>query len=212
MSFTPYDAASHAVGRANALVTASQAKVKGRQVLNADLRRLSVVMAVAALDTYMHRLVVERAYWHDPPPAALARLDVRYDQLLAQVDETTVAARSKPRKSRPRVELKRQLRDRLLRETFQSYDDVSRALSMAGQAKRWDAIGANMGPSMTPTEIRTRLNAIVRRRNQIVHEGDYERMERPRGPRRNEMRMAEARASVAFVGGLIDAIHSVVSR
>jgi hypothetical protein len=45
-------------------------------------------------------------------------------------------------------------------------------------------------------EIRERLDAIVRRRNQIVREGDYERKERPR------------RAN--FIAQLVDASHAVV--
>jgi hypothetical protein len=200
------------MGRAYALLSTSNPKSKlGTTILRADLRRLSVVMAVAALDTYMHRLVVERAFWHEDLPPALAKLDIRFDQLLAQVDATTAAARSDPHNSRPRVGAKRQLRDRLLRETFQGFGDVSRALSMAGQRKNWDAIGKELNPPLTPSQIEARLNDIVVRRNKVVHEGDYERMERPRGPRRNPMSHTYARGSVAFVGALIDAIHAVVS-
>jgi hypothetical protein len=136
------------------------------------MRRLSVVMAVAALDTYMHRLIVERVYTHDELPKGLARLDVTFEQLLTQADETAAAARSAPHNSRPRVGAKRQLRDRLLRDTFQSFDSVSRALAMAGRRGDWTAIGAQMRPAMDPAEIRTRLNDIVLRRHQIVHEGD----------------------------------------
>jgi hypothetical protein len=65
-------------------------------------RRLSVVMAVAALDTYMHRLIVDRAYEHgESLPGGLARLDVPFERLLAQADETTVAARADPHYPRP---------------------------------------------------------------------------------------------------------------
>lgn len=180
-------------------------------MLRADLRRLSLVMAVAALDTYMHRLIVERAYSHEPLPPALAKLDIRFDQLLEQADATGVAARSEPHNSPPRVGTKRQLRDRLLRETFQSFDDVSRALSMAGQTKKWEAIGKEMDPPITPNQVRVRLNGVVTRRNKIVHEGDYERMERPRGAARNGMSHSDAQSNVEFMGELINAIHAVVS-
>ncbi|MGH8793083.1 MAG: hypothetical protein ACRDXX_10600, partial [Stackebrandtia sp.] len=64
-------------------------------------------------------------------------------------------------------------------------------------------------PSRTPTQIRIRLNAIVRRRNQIVHEGDYERLERPRGARRNSISHSQAMADVEFLADLIYAIHAV---
>jgi RiboL-PSP-HEPN len=167
-------------------------------------------MAVAALDTYMHRLVVSRAYDQRPLPKALARLDIPFEALLAKADEAGEAARSPPHNSRPRVDVKRQLRDRLLRETFQNYDGVSKALSMAGLSKPWNEVGKKMSPEMQPEELKTRLNAIVRRRNQIVHEGDYERKERPRKPRTTPITAKEARADIDFIAQLVDAIHEVI--
>jgi hypothetical protein len=167
-------------------------------------------MAVAALDTYMHRLIVDRAFTHDELPPKLARLDVTFDELLHQADETGLAARKERHNSRPRVGVKRQLRDRLLRETFQRYGDVSQALGMAGRSGNWEAIGRQMQPTQTPLQIRRRLDAIVTRRNQIVHEGDYQRLERPRGPKRNPITFGQARRDINFLGRLIDAVHAVV--
>jgi hypothetical protein len=167
-------------------------------------------MAVAALDTYMHRLILERAYTHVKLPGALARLDVSFVELLTKADELKAAARAKPHQPRPRVAVKRQLRDRLLRETFQSYEDVSRALGMAGRSGSWDAIGQGFSPTMTPSEIKTRLSSIVIRRNQIVHEGDYKRLERPQRASRNGLSQKDAAREVTFLSDLIDAIHSAI--
>jgi hypothetical protein len=208
--FTPHDAATHAIARARALLRTSQQVGTPRSAVRADLRRLSVVMAVAALDTYMHRLIVHRAFWHDELPPALARLDVPFASLLDQADAAGEAARSQPYPSRPRVGVKRDLRDRLLLETFQRYEDVSEALSMAGRRRQWDAIGRAMNPPLTRQEIRARLNEIVTRRNQIVHEGDYRRLDRPQGPGRNSMTLSTATSDVDFLADLINAIHAVV--
>lgn len=90
-----------------------------------------------SIDTYMHRLIVHRAYTHSELPGGLANLDVPFADLLAGADRATQAVRD-GRQSRPRVAVKRQLRDRLLRETFQSYDSVSRALSIAGLSGKRD--------------------------------------------------------------------------
>jgi ribosome modulation factor len=174
------------------------------------MRRQSIVVAVAALDAFLHRLVVERAYTHDELPGALARLDVPFQQLLEQADETKKAARSAPHNSRPRVAIKRQLRDRLLRETFQGYKDVARALGMAGRSRNWDAIGQQMNPPLTPVQIRSQLNAIVTRRNQIVHEGDYRRLEKPQNATRNLMTYTQAATAIDFLAQLVDAINAVV--
>ncbi len=125
-------------------------------------------MAVAALDTYMHRLIVDRAFSHNEMPRELAKLSIDFEHLLAEADKAKAAARSKPHSSRPRVAVKRQLRDRLLRETFQRYDSINRALKMAGRSgSDWVAIGQQLNPSMTPEQIKNRLDGIVIRRNQI---------------------------------------------
>jgi len=225
MAFTSYDAATHAIGRSRDLLAGARPRVaRGRDGVKlfrsggglspetrGDMRRLSVVMAVAALDTYMHRLIVERVYKHDTLPNGLARLDVGFEDLLRQTDATATAARAQPHKPKPRVGVKRQLRDRLLRETFQNYDAVARALSMAGYPKAWPKIGKKMQAPREPTEIKQRLNGIVVRRHQIVHEGDYERLERPRKPRRNPLSAQQARKDIDFIAELIDAIHAVVS-
>jgi hypothetical protein len=212
--FSPHDAGTNAVGRARRLLDASlPSSPAGLPVsVRTDIRRLSTVMAVAALDTYMHRLIVDRVYTHPKLPGALAKLEVTFEGLLEQADAAKVAARAKPHHSRPRVAVKRQLRDRLLRETFQRFDDVAKALGMSGLSRNWEAIGSRMNPPMTRQQIRTRLNNLVTRRNQVVHEGDYRRLERPRNPGRNALTYAKAKSDIEFVAELIDAIHAVVSR
>jgi hypothetical protein len=167
-----------------------------------------VVLAVAALDTYMHRLIIDRAFTHEELPRALANVDVPFERLLAEADARGADARRQPHRARPRVGVKRELRDRLLRRTFQSYEDVGKALSMAGRSRGWDAIGQGFTPSLTPGTIRVRLTAIIERRNQIVHEGDYRRLERPRDSRRNPISFADASRDVRFMASLIEAIHA----
>jgi hypothetical protein len=207
VAFTPYNAATDCIGRANSLLTA--ASTPANAVIANDLRRVSVVMGVAALDTYMHRLIVERAYRHQRLPGRLARLTFSFRYALEQADTAGEAARAQPYNSRPRVPLKRALRDRLLLETFQRYDDVSDALGMAGLSGNWGPIGQALTPALQPDEIEGRLNAIVDRRNQIAHEGDYERLERPQTTRMNGITQPQAANDIAFLASLIDAIHSV---
>jgi hypothetical protein len=225
MAFAPYDAATHALRRARALLASTAltrrtriVKVRGQRrvrrwlpvTVAADMRRLSVVMAVGALDTYMHSLVITRAYTHGQLPGGLARLDVSFEALLAQADEAKEAARKPSHKSRQRVGVKRQLRDRLLQETFQNSAGVSRALGMPGLSGKWKEIGDAMAPAMQPEAIKMRLDEIVMRRNQIVHEGDYERKERPRTAKLTPMTPNQAIADIDFIAKLVDAIHAVI--
>lgn len=80
---------------------------------------------------------------------------------------------------------------------------------MAGLGGRWKAISEAFGSSEDASEIKQRLNAIVVRRNQIVHEGDYRRLERPRNKGKNSMSYSEASDSIDFLERLIRAIHSI---
>ncbi len=173
-----------------------------------DLRRMAIVMGVAALDTYMHRLVVHRVYEHKKLPNGIANLRMSFEHALEQADESNAVARAAPKKTRPRVALKRALRERLLRDSFQSFDSVSNALGMAGLKKQWQPIGANMTPVQTTDQIKERLNGIVRRRNQIAHEGDYVRLEKPQTARTNSITQAAADSDIAYLENLIDAIHT----
>lgn len=227
MAFSAYDAAVHSIGRARGLASAAgimgpriRRDSDGNRVFRrgqlpsntlGDMRRQSVVLAVAALDTYMHRLIIERAFNHKELPGGLASLEIGFDALLSQAEATDAAARAKPANPRSKVGVKRKLRDRLLRETFQNADAVSRAMGMAGRSKSWPKIAERMSPPQDYKALKEHLNRIVVRRNQIVHEGDYLRKERPRGPERNLMTLKQARADIDFVEELIDAIHAVVS-
>jgi hypothetical protein len=220
MPFTPHDAAQHMIARATALVAlaARLSRKDARQLVGTeggrpvrdDLRRLAIVMAVAALDTYMHRLVVSRAYSQAPMPRTLADMTVRFGDLVNQADAAVVAHRE-ARDTRPRVPAKRLLRERLLRETFQRYERVSEALAMAGKPKSWKEIAKAMPSSPTQEVVKMTLDTLVERRNAIVHEGDYERLDRPQRARVATVSPREARQSVKFISDLIEAIHQVTT-
>lgn len=207
MPFTPYEAAIDCVSRAERLLKSADEKVNS--AIAGDLRRLGIVMGIAALDTYMHRLIIDRAYRHKRLPGKLAKLSFSFAYALDRADDCAEAARLKPHHNRPRVALKRALRDRLLLDSFQRYDDVSDALGMAGMSGNWNKIGDQLSPPLQPEELREKLDAIVNRRNQIAHEGDYVRLERPQTSRKNRVSAREASADVRFLRDLINAMHKV---
>lgn len=95
MPFGPHDAGKDAIGRAQALLAASQNGALPGGVAS-DMRRLSVVLAIAALDAYMHRLITDRVSTHQKLPGKLAELEVRFDQLLVEADASYEAARKPP--------------------------------------------------------------------------------------------------------------------
>jgi hypothetical protein len=71
----------HGIRRARDLVDASHPKSGLSIRVRGDMRRLSLVMAVAALDTYMHRHIIERVYTHTQLPGSLAKLEVPFEHL-----------------------------------------------------------------------------------------------------------------------------------
>ena len=109
MPFSPHDAATHALQRAEDLLDAANNEGLPEAVAH-DMRRSSVVLALAAVDTYMHRLIVDRASMWDSLPKQLAETEVRFDQLIEEAKASYEAARRHPFNSRPGVRAKRVLR------------------------------------------------------------------------------------------------------
>ena len=97
---------------------------------------------------------------------------------------------------------------RVLKKTFQSFDEVSIALSLAGIKDGWSRTAKQMG--CTSKEIEGRLNKIVHRRNQIVHEGDIKRALRPRQLQYNEIGQKEIVADLDWIEQLLNSIDVVV--
>jgi hypothetical protein len=144
MAFGPKDAADHTLDRASRILVASQTTSLSADVAE-DMRRACMVMTVAALDTYMHRLIVDRARLWDSLPKKLAEVEVRYEHLVEVAKDSYHAARKPPFDSRPGVQAKRILRDQLLRQTFQSPDALEKGFAMAGAPRgRWPQIRTSM--------------------------------------------------------------------
>ncbi len=206
MSFSPRIAGGSCLDRARRFLDlASNASSKAQ--LRDDSLRMAIVMAVAAVDTYMHVTVLGAIGSTDSttPSKSLRGLDMDFGDLVDLAD-AAVEARREERDIRPRVQVKNALHRRLLRETFQSADQVSRAMAFAGVTHIWKTTSAAMNES--PEEIKARLNRLVHRRNQIVHEGDLKRQVRPRGLSFNAIEHNSVVEDIAWVESLLDAFES----
>jgi len=206
MPVTPKQAADDCLARAFAI--RQQANNAGNAA--DDLARMALVMGVAALDTYMHALIrtcLQTA--SDQVPKALQGLKLDFKELTDLADATVQAQRT-DRRSRPWVQVKNALHRALLSQTFQSYEGVGKAMAMAGLSNGWTNIAQQMGNDTSPADIKNRLNQIVKRRNQIVHEGDLRRLVRPRNIEYNQIDAAEVDDDLNWMQQLIDAIDQVV--
>jgi hypothetical protein len=169
-----------------------------------------VVSTVAAIDTYMHWLVINRlsaVRFTSELPKSLARTTIPFSDL-AELADSTIDAQREERNIRPWVQVKNSIQSQILQKTFQSFEQVSDAFSMAGIEKPWRKISTEAGQ---PTSaIKTKLNRVVHRRNQIVHEGDIRRGSRPRNIQLNEISLRYAQSQVDWMDHLIAAMQRVV--
>jgi uncharacterized protein YutE (UPF0331/DUF86 family) len=210
MPFFPKDAANSCIRRAERLLDLAANELPGRRIKN-DLRRSALVMAVTAIDSYMHWLVYRRiseVRQLRDLPKQLARLDIAFADF-ASLADATIDARQAQRDIRPWVHVKNVVQKRLQRETFQSYDQVASAFALAGIDKAWSSTAVLLG--ISPEAIKTRLNQLVQRRNQVVHEGDIKRASLPRDLRFNSVDHAAILAEVRWIKTLIDAFEQVVT-
>jgi hypothetical protein len=212
MPFLPKHAAAACIRRSRRLLgLAMHSKLPDSRARN-DLRRTALVLAVASLDAYMHWLVFRRlsdVRKTENLPNALAKFLLPFANLAELADEVIVARRRSPKSNcRPWVMVKAAMQERLLKETFQSYDNVSTALALAGFKKGWSRVSELLG--VPCDEIKLGLGEIVHRRNQIVHEGDIVRLVRPRDLSYNDISHDEIAARVDWIEELIASIQAMV--
>ncbi len=210
MPFLPSQAAESCLERAQRLLDLADAKLPVKIAKN-DLRRMSLVMAVAAVDSYLHGIVLRRiadVRRRAHLPGELCRLGMAFSDL-AHLADSSIDARRQGHDARPWVQVKKALQARLSKEAFQSYEQVARAFNMAGVVDGWSKIALELGESAQ--KIKGRLDALVDRRNRIVHEGDLKRASRPRRRQFNHTDVDKVRKDVDWVASLIKAMEDVVN-
>lgn len=209
MPLSPKRAGNNCLARARGLLRSSTLTEVAPRTRE-DLRRLALVMGVVAVDAYMHWAVFRRlseVRREGELPKALRQLQVPFDEL-AFLAEATVAARRRGVDSRPWVQLKNAAQKCLLRKTLQSSRGVGDAMAMVGINDGWKSVATAM--NLKAEEVKSRLDMIVDRRNQIVHEGDLARQSRPRRVRRNPIGRLEVEGDLVFLESLVNALHGIM--
>jgi hypothetical protein len=135
------------------------------RVDSSDLFRSALVQAVAALDSYVHGVTLDRAVdmlmGRLGVPGANTKVGLHFNA----VQELLTAGSS------AMVELAalRHVAQRLALETFQRPDDIAKALAMVGVSRVWSTAFPR-----DPAATKTSLGVIVDRRNRIVHSCDID--------------------------------------
>ncbi len=188
MPISPLQAATDVLDRADALLTSASAAPD--PLVADDTRRSAIALGVAALDTFIHWALADVPL--KQMPSALKALDVPFGDLV-DLSEAMVKNRSK---IRPKVRARGVLERVIQRLTFQSSRGVEDAMLMLGKRKAFNKISIEISPPQAATDIRARLNRIVHRRNQAVHEGDLQRQSRPQQIRREPTNHAAIQADL----------------
>lgn len=209
MGFKPIDAAKACLRRSRRFLALSEEDLSDPKIKN-DLRRSAIIMVTAALDSYMHWLVIQRVSilrQEGDIPKALKKYKLPFSDL-ATLADAVIAQRKKGKDARPWVQIKNSLQRQILTDTFQSYEQVSSAFSMAGVERPWKKVAKELGVSTD--DIRKKLNGIVHRRNQIAHEGDIQRSSRPRRLKYNAIEHDQVEKDINWVDSLIKAVEVVI--
>lgn len=124
------------------------------------LLRSAIVLAVSAMDAYFHDRIRYRAgrFTIDTLPKQLASLKIPLSEI-AKWDEATRKGNVVRRWAVQHLETK----------SLQSPNAIVEALKLIGISNFWNTVEPD---SSARDALKTRLNNLVKRRNQIAHEGD----------------------------------------
>ncbi len=163
-----------------------------------DLLRTQIVMAVSALDHYIHEIArVGMLEVHDgqrPLTPAFQRFQVKMENVRLGL-----------RDPRMNTWLETEIREKHGYMSFQNPDRIADAVRLFSSCELWSSVASQLG--MTVEDAKTQLQLIVDRRHKIVHEADVD----PSYPgSRWPISSTDSVYAVDFLHNLCEAIHSVV--
>ena len=136
----------------------------GGSLDSTDVFRAALVQSVAALDSYVHDVVLDYAVdilLGTRSPGSSSRVGLH----ISAVGELTCA----PNVTELKLRARGAVNERLSQETYQQPEDIAKAFTMVGVNALWvNSFGANAKTA------KTALSLVVRRRNGIVHRCDVD--------------------------------------
>ncbi|BFT64675.1 HEPN domain-containing protein [Pseudomonas moorei] len=164
---------------------------------SSDLLRAQVVLAVSALDFYIHEVTVagmlEVIKGDRPSTPAFDKNRVSVGAMLGGMQSQTFDW------------FEADVRERHSFLSFQQPEKIADAVRLFSNVRLWETIAEKMGDN----EVKSRLRLIVDRRNKIAHEADMS----PSYPgERWPITQSDVAEIRVFIGRVVEAIHeSVVS-
>jgi hypothetical protein len=140
-----------------------------------ELLRAEWVARVSALDLYVHELVAQYMLAIFEGRRAATPAYLRFDVS----NETLNRIRASVAASEASAAFDLYVRDRLSRITYQDPEDIANGVRLCSTIELWNEVATRYGATpATKTAVakslKTQLSLIIRRRNQIAHEGDLQ--------------------------------------
>ncbi|MBF8267223.1 MAG: hypothetical protein HW388_731 [Dehalococcoidia bacterium] len=130
-----------------------------------DMLRSAIVMAVSALDHYVHEVVrfgmLEISRRQRPTTDAFLKFDVS----LESVRQMSVDPLDE-------LWLENEIRRRHNWQSFESPDRIADAIRLISDTKLWDVVAVKLGHSSVG--VKKELSVVIDRRNKIAHEADVD--------------------------------------
>ena len=145
-------------------------KAQASSVLDlSDMLRAALVLAVSALDYYIHEVVrigmLEIHRGQRPEPPAFSRFQISLGNARAGIN------------AGQNIDswLEDEIRQRHSYKSFQQPEAIADAIRLISNKKLWEEVSINMGRLAKDAEdIKKQLSLIVDRRNKIAHEADID--------------------------------------
>jgi len=176
-----------------------------------ELLRAAVVASIAALDRYLHDIVLHHS---------IALLNRKEEDIPKELRKMTIPVLATKRallslkankNARPGHILKQAIQEHLHNEyTFQNPDSVQKAAQILGIEDFWSKVATAFNPPGNKKDIVTKLRNIVIRRNQIVHEADLYRKTKAKKLILRAVDIAYAKDVVDWTDCLVRSIDQVV--
>lgn len=149
-----------------------------------DLLRAQIVMIVSALDLYIHEItrigMLEVYNGKRPQTDAFLRFQVTLDSAMQgtelAIERLKLAMQRNPDPSKDKwlddKWLDSQIRERHSHKSFQKPEDIADAVRLFSSCQLWQDVANQL--NLDAQDVKNDLLAIVKRRNQIVHEADLD--------------------------------------
>ena len=176
-------------------------KAQASSVLDlSDMLRAALVLAVSALDYYIHEVVrigmleIHRGERPEPPGFSAFQISLGSARLGINAGQNIDSW------------LEDEIRQRHSYKSFQQPEAIADAIRLICDKKLWEEVSTNM--SRRAKDIKQQLNLIVTRRNKIAHEADID----PTLSIGNRWPIDEllVNEAVDFIEQVVDSIHNIL--